>query len=539
MSANPPHSSDTGMRCADVAPYLSAFADGELAEPLRSRVAAHLATCEACSRQVTRYATIDAALARLPRTAPAAEVYERVSAAVARQPVGPAVRESLAERRLALRRRRLEFAEWASRDAPPAASAARARKRRGWAASALPTIAALLLIALTALTIHGALTGVTTTVPPPTPMLTGTPLERTQAKMQTAMAGKSMAFTPIYPTYLPAAPTFQSVEAQVSSTGGGNGLLLLDVTWTLAGPVQQVHLREGPKGSAWSGYLTPSALPVSAQDGLAWQVGQYPWLPLAESDALDRPAIGQDRGDVWLALDATVSTGGQMNPSALAMLRLISLSMDLPYQQEPQQIFPAPSNVVFHYTGELGAGGSGTTYAVDGYDDQSQHAASVTVKRNGAPYYTDIVHAQQGIRLDPAHHTYQLRTAADLTAATLPQLATYVFVGANTLAQSGVLWNAGLTKYGGASVYDFQRVDAPSPTHVYVDQQSKQVVAVVVDVSSPVHPGGANASSPFVGSGGCLRYTLIEAVQGGQPPSFSTTPPAEYIQGQVPNTVTC
>jgi hypothetical protein len=535
VSATPPHSSDTLMRCADVAPYLSAFADGELAEPLRSRVTAHLTTCEACSRQVERYASIDAALARLPRTAPAAEVYERVSAAVARQPVGPAVRESLAGRRRALRRRRLEFAEWASRDAPATASAAHSHRRRGWVASALPTMAALLLIALTGVIIHGALPGPTTTNPPTPPALTGTPLEQTHDKMQAAMAGKSMAFTPVYPTYLPAAPTFQRVDAQVSPTSSG-GFFLLDVTWTLTGPVQQVHLREGPKGSEWSDYLPTSALPVSAQEGLAWQVGQHPWLPLAKSDALDRPAIGQDRGDVWLALDATVSSGDPMNPSALAKLRLISLSMDLPYQQEPQQIFPAPSNVVFHYTAELG--GSGASYVVDGYDNAAQHAARVAVSRNGTPYYTDIVRDQQGIRLDPAHHTYQLRSAASLTAAALPQGATHVFFFANTLAQNGLLWNAGVTKYSGASVYDFQQVDAPSPTHVYVDQQSK-VVAVVIDTNSNIHPGGASAASRFVGTGGCPRYTMIEDAQAAQPPSFSTTPPAGYTQGQVPNTVTC
>ena len=32
-------STETTMRCEDVAPYLSAFADGELLEPLRSEVA--------------------------------------------------------------------------------------------------------------------------------------------------------------------------------------------------------------------------------------------------------------------------------------------------------------------------------------------------------------------------------------------------------------------------------------------------------------------------------------------------------------------
>jgi hypothetical protein len=291
----------------------------------------------------------------------------------------------------------------------------------------------------------------------------------------------------------------------------------------------------------WSGYLPTSALPTSAQDSLVWQVGQHPWLPLAVADALDLPAVGEDRGNMWLALDATASSGDSMNASAIADLRLISLSLDLPYQQEPQQIFPVPSDAAFHYVGQMGATGSGSAirYTVEGYDDEAQHATSIAISRNGEPYYTDVARDQEGIRLDPATRTYQQRAPTDLTPAAPPRSATQIFFSANTLAQSGFLWNAGPTTYNSASVYLFLLVDAPSPTRIYVDQRSQQVVAVVVDASSTTHPGGADAVSPFVGSNGCPSYTLIEVAQPSQLPAFATTPPAGYTRGQVPSTLTC
>ena len=60
-----PQPSSLPLRCADVTPYLSAYADGELAQPLRAQIAAHLETCESCQAQVARYAGIDAALMTL------------------------------------------------------------------------------------------------------------------------------------------------------------------------------------------------------------------------------------------------------------------------------------------------------------------------------------------------------------------------------------------------------------------------------------------------------------------------------------------
>src|SRR5690242_18364218 len=76
-------STETTMRCEDVAPYLSAFADGELPEPLLSEVAEHIAACEACSATLVRYGEIDTLLAGMPRTAPPPEALDDILAVVA------------------------------------------------------------------------------------------------------------------------------------------------------------------------------------------------------------------------------------------------------------------------------------------------------------------------------------------------------------------------------------------------------------------------------------------------------------------------
>jgi hypothetical protein len=540
MSATPPRTpnSEPSLRCAEVAPYLAAFADDELAEPLRARVATHVATCESCSRQVARYATLDALVATLPRTAPSPEVFERVSAAVAGRESLPAVRESLAGRRPALRRRRLEFAEWA--DAEPAADAAHPRAasrpgvRRGWRAGALPTIAAMLLVALTALTIRGAIGFHTSSSALATPTPSGTALDQTQAQMQRAVVGYNLGFTEVVPSYLPSAPVYLGVHAQVTPSDPGSGAMTLDVTWAFSGPVQTVHLREGASATRWSGYFaTPE------RSGLTWQVGTYQWTPLTVGNAIDRPAVGQDRGSMWLALDATVSSGDPKDPRAIALLRLISLSMDMPYQPDPQQIIAPPSSAVFHYSGQMAVGGNWPSYDVNGYDAETQQASSITLSRGGAPYYTDVVSGQQGIRIDPAHRTYQAYPRAQLTPAALPHGVTQVFFDATTLALNGDLWNAGQTTYGGAKVYDYRWVYQPRVTHVYVDQQSKQVIAVVVDPSAAEQPGGSGGSWWYAGESGCTSYSLIEALPSVLSSTFSVTPPTGYTQGQVPATLTC
>src|SRR5947209_1903741 len=150
-----PQPSSLPLRCADVRQYLSAYADGELASPLRTQIAAHLETCEDCRAQLARYQQIDAALAALPRTAPSAAVFERIAAAVATRPSEPAVRESLSGRRLLHRRREIEVPQWGEEALPLAPAGIRPSRLPRWAAAVLPTVAAVLLVAFTAVALRG------------------------------------------------------------------------------------------------------------------------------------------------------------------------------------------------------------------------------------------------------------------------------------------------------------------------------------------------------------------------------------------------
>lgn len=518
------------LRCAEVAPYLSAYADGELAEPLRSQVAVHLTTCEDCTAQLARYHAIDAALARLPRTSPSAEVFEHVAAAVSERPGEPAVRESLGGR-LRTRRRMVELPAWA--EEPEAPVPARRSGVPRWAAAALPTAAAILLVALTAFALRGLgwhpPQQVQTVASPPAAI--GAPLAQTHSAMQAAVAGKSMPFTPVEPTYVPPVPAFQGVSAQVSADPSGNGALYLDVTWKLNGPVTQVHLREGPKSSAWYGYTRATT------SGLTWQAGRYQWTPLALQDGSGRPAVGEmrDGDNMWLALDVTPASDRTQTASLTQMLMLVSLSMDLPYQPLPmQQIIPAPSNEMFHYKGQLSSGGT-----LEAYSYPSQNALHVEVTRSDGTHYVDIVRDQQGIRLDPDHKRYQQRAPSSLTQAALDQSATILFSTADSMARSGELWYLGTAKYNGEDVYDFVLVDARNTTHLYVDQHSNAVVAVGVDPGSSEHPGGQGATSRFASADGCTNYSLIESVAPSPTVSFDPTPPLGYTQGDVPVSSTC
>lgn len=534
--------SSVPLSCADVAPYLSAFADGELTSPIREQVAAHLATCETCSAQLVRYAEIDTVLATLPRTRPSTEVYERIAAAVGGRAGEPAVRESLSQRRPIHLRRRIELPEWAEEPVAPIPSSVGRSRLPRWAAAALPTVAAVLLVALTAVAIRGLGTRApqsVTTTHISSPAVAGDPLEQTRAAVQAETVGKALAFTPVLPTYVPGAPTFQGVSAQVTADPSGSGVLFLDVTWKLSGSVTQVHVREGPKGSMWFGY-TPATTP-----GLTWQVDpQHQWTPLNMNDGSGRQAVGEQRAAGWLAMDVTLSPSGQGatatpggNQTTIgqgnAMLRLMSLSMDAAYQPLPiQRIIPVPSTPLFHFQGTL----AGPNGSIDAYSYGSQ--SRVEVRGTDGTHYIDITDGQQGIRLDPDHHTYQQLPPADLTPATLDPLGSAIFIQADTLAHSGGLWYVGEAQYNGAPAYDFLLVDAPNLTHVYVDAHSQQVVAVTVDPKSSVRPGGASAESRF-GDSGCALYTLVESLPTTTTLSFSTTPPPNYHSGSVPSGIGC
>ena len=62
MSETPPPmtpiSAGAPMSCAEVRPYLSAYVDGELAEPLRAQVARHISGCAECAAAAAGWSAI-------------------------------------------------------------------------------------------------------------------------------------------------------------------------------------------------------------------------------------------------------------------------------------------------------------------------------------------------------------------------------------------------------------------------------------------------------------------------------------------------
>ena len=71
------------LHCANCGPELASWAAGELEPGLREAVAAHLADCPACRRELERELALRATLAGLPAAACPPQVSERVQAAIA------------------------------------------------------------------------------------------------------------------------------------------------------------------------------------------------------------------------------------------------------------------------------------------------------------------------------------------------------------------------------------------------------------------------------------------------------------------------
>jgi hypothetical protein len=71
------------MDCRDVRSLLAVYLDGELEEPGRAQVEAHLQTCEACAARLADYRQLGHEIRALPRVAPPAELRTGVLAQVA------------------------------------------------------------------------------------------------------------------------------------------------------------------------------------------------------------------------------------------------------------------------------------------------------------------------------------------------------------------------------------------------------------------------------------------------------------------------
>ncbi len=331
---------ETLMRCADARPYLSAYADGELAEPLRAQVAAHIAGCADCRAIVQRAREVDRLLASLPRTTPSPEVYERVQAAVARRGLDPVVREPLAPSRWAqeigvgaravkrLLTPRVVYPQEPARgddETQTDGLLTPFRRRAPWAVGALPAVAALLLIALSLALFNGLGFGHPTQVvdvkrtPPPQ---VGKGLQ--QAEQQLQRQEGNVTFTPVMPTYLPSSARLSKLTADKASD-------TLVIVWAIAATsgVNQMSLREAPASQGLVGCQDSSVAFGGAV--LQWGLPNLePWTGMICDGQAGALTVGQQRPAIDIAVSVTPRASGSAD-LAIGQLRIASLSMDTNY----------------------------------------------------------------------------------------------------------------------------------------------------------------------------------------------------------------
>lgn len=543
-------SAEMTMRCQDVAPYLSAYVDGELSEPLRSEVAEHVTSCDACLATLARYAEIDSLFAALPRSAPPPEALDQILAAVAAE-------DTQTERRRAIRsawgveavKRKLTDLDMPLVNSP-LPMRARTSQRSRWVSVAIPAIAALLLISVTLVTFHWLPSKdslLPTYQPTPTPAPGTVTLAQTRNTVKAIQ--KQLSFTPVLPSYLPDGATLYDVTIGPRDTEISEHIL--DIYWTVPGSVHMIHLHEAPGKMGLIGYSN-----VLAPSPMAWQIGNAPWRQVQIDAAPKNMAVSQRRAGVAIALDVGIQATSPQGATGQTMLRLISLSMDSPYAVLPTapdessaRIVPLQvQNMVAHYSAVVLNSNGAIAWREEVYAapcastaDLCQVSTSYALGSNGAVLFTDIASGQRLLHLDQAQKTFSWLPllpsdqGATLNTTPLPKL----FYLANTYLSTGILWYMGETTYKGQRVYNLLWTSAPTQTHVYVSTASHQVVAMQVDSRAKIQTGG-----PIAGTGAfsCIRYTMLEYIA----PSATTdlllaqNVPATFTESQEPQlNLTC
>ncbi|HEX5158421.1 MAG TPA: zf-HC2 domain-containing protein [Ktedonobacterales bacterium] len=544
-------STETTMRCEDVAPYLSAFADGELLEPLRSEVAEHVATCEACSSTLARYGEIDSLLAGMPRTAPPPEALDDILAVVAAE-------GEQAERRHAVRsawgltsfKRKIVELEMPLGDKPPLQFRPTTRSR--WVSIAIPAIAAMLLVSVALVTFRWLPNNNQIIPPVQQPTATPAPGNETLATTSALVRAREaqLSFKPILPTYLPDGATLDGVgiDPQHDDMISQH---YLDISWNvngLGGVVNTIHLHEAPSKLGLVGYSLPSVTPQ-----VEWQIGNAPWQQVRVDAAPKNTAVAQFRAGVAIALDVSTPSTGPQAAAGNAILRLMSLSMDSRYvimptapDESSARIVSVPyKDMVAHYKVVALNGNGEVAWREEAYvapcastADPCQVSEQYSLGANGPILYTDISSGQRLLHLDQAQQTYTLQPiipgdqSATLNGTELPRL----FYLGNTYLNSGILWYLNETTYAGQRVYDLLWTNAPTRTHVYVSKETHQVVAMLVEKNAKIQDGG-----PLAGSGAlsCTRFTFIEYLAPGASTDaqFAQNIPPSYSQSQEPQLV--
>lgn len=525
------------LHCADVEPYLSAFADGELAEPLRSEVAAHVRTCDSCADEVDRYQTIDRLIARLPYTRPSPDVFVRVQAAVAQRHSEYVSRERIraataddandADDASLNGGKRLELPApvetlAAPKPTPITRGASRNNRRNrkrirrppAWMTGALPTVAALLLVAV-ALTLllrlpHGLSLPSATHTGGPT-QSTGAVLKQTGVAI--AQVAPALTFTPTLPTYLPEQAHFSGASIGPSASGDKSSHYL-DVIWTFtSGPVSQLRVREAPTRLGFPDYAL--AAPSATNATLFWGLPQMAlWQPLAHPATTTQDMIvGQQRAQVNIVVDARPSSSSSpQDASVITIARIVSLSMDRPFM--PLTLRGPDNTATLHFTAAVTNGQR--TWQVDTWlkgspaDPNRSEVAHIT---GPGVNLLDTTLNGQTTRLDENQRLYQT-LSAQLTANALAepqQNITEPFYSATLYIQDGEMWNMGRTQYQGQSVYAFALVNTPGVT-LYANADAKQAVALVAQASvlqTPRVMGSTVPAARLVSTTECQNDTVL------------------------------
>lgn len=534
MSATPP------MRCGDITPYLSAFLDDELAEPLRDAVETHVGACADCQGKLDRLARVDLLLAALPESRPAPDVLDRVLAAAQQRHPGPVVRESLRQHKRRLTSRgQPSFLRADNATLPPRPTLPPTSRRSVVLTAVLPALAAMLILSMTLVVFHRlpsrdansqVTKGESTSVPP------GTAVQQAQRAVERYAA--QLAFTPALPTYLP--PSSQRPVVTVGPANAGVSSHVLDVVWRWSCStceVSEVHLREAPYPL---GVRNDWAV-APAQPLLSWQVpGAGPWRPgtLQAPSELGRWAVGQDRAGFSITLDVAGKSSGTNGPSDAEAnaLRLISLSMDLPYAA----LTVTPPNFAttqVHFTAQSTVGG-GTTW--DGVVTPG-NLENVTVT-GASGQYTDVSNGMSVLRVNDATHTYATLTASAAGDPAFSTAQQELFLDVNTYLSYGELWPIpGSVTFDAKPAERLFLVGAPYATYVYVEAGSLRVLGATVYYGSPLRPGGPGAASKLTPSGGCLKYVRVsfQPWTQAQGSAFRLTPKPGYQPGPIPSNMSC
>jgi hypothetical protein len=549
MSDTPPPtpiSPGAQMSCAEARPYLSSYADGELAEPLRSQVARHLAGCAECAARVEGYHATDALLTSLPATAPSPEVFHAVMAAAREQNAEPVERETLASpfAGLVARRPRLVRPEPRQQDGPAIPGA----RRKSWIATVAPAVAAVLLVSLAALAFRGLVMAPRDVHPASTPTATGTILERTRARVDEVARTTQLPFTPVKPMYAPNGVS----GVQVSVGPDSANVIYLDIVWTVTSSanLQQIYIREAKSGYDFYGYT-----PDTSDDAVSWKlVSGRAWQPLKNDEQWQisattanntSVAAGERQDTLSIAVEA-VGTSTSANVESLRQtLRQVTLSMDSPNKVIPLAARP-PAGLVLHYKAQSKVtAGEAPAWFAEVYVDPANDAQYVEVSANGKPRYRDVSKGSQGYRLDAETGAYATGPRSQFSGnmnadSNGNQNVTQIFRDPYTFLQSGLLWYSGeKMKIGSVNTYGYILVSAPNLTHVYIDTETKQVVQVKVDTT--VLWSSPRQTDQVFGSDGCSYFTFIEYVQPETVAAdkFSPTPPSNSHQGTPPATVKC